>query len=177
MARVKPKAKLPQLNSWDEVDLALCEIGEHERSVDAIQAKMQQAIDDAKLQAKDDSAAHLSAIESLSQQVREYAEGHRSELSKKTKPLMFGNIGWRKSTKLVVPKDESKRADIVRLLRAVGWHDCIKIDPPKINKEALRTHPLEEVIKLGVSVSVEDEFWLETKKEAIPTEGAENGTA
>lgn len=177
MARIKPRDKLPQLQSWDDVDLALCEIGEHERAVEAAQAKMQQAIDEAKLQAKDDSAAHLSAIESLSQQVREYAEGHRSELSKKTKPLMCGNIGWRKSTKLTVPKDESKRADIVRLLRALGWHDCIKIEQPKINREALRTHPLEEVVKLGIGVSVEDEFWLDTRKEAIPTEGAGNGTA
>ena len=29
MARIKPKDKLPQLQSWDEVDLALCEIAEH----------------------------------------------------------------------------------------------------------------------------------------------------
>ena len=43
MARIKPKEKLPQLQSWDEVDLALCEIAEHTRAVEAIQHDMQQA--------------------------------------------------------------------------------------------------------------------------------------
>lgn len=84
--------------------------------------------------------------------------------------MLFGNIGWRKSTKLVVPRDAAKIADIVRLLRALGWHDCIKVEPPKINREALRTHPIEDIVKVGVGVSVEDEFWLEVKKDAIPAE-------
>lgn len=168
MARIKPKDKLPQLQSWDEVDLALCEIAEHTRAVEAIQHDMQQTIDDAKLQAKDASDPHTAAIDALSQQVKEYAERNREGLKKKTKPLLFGNIGWRKSTKLVVPRDADKVADIVRLLRALGWHDCIKVEPPKINREALRTHPIEDIVKVGVGVSVEDEFWLEVKKDAIP---------
>lgn len=150
MARIKPKEKLPQLQSWDEVDLALCEIAEHTRAVEAIQHDMQQAIDDAKLRAKDASDPHTAAIDALSQQVKEYAERNREGLKKKTKPLLFGNIGWRKSTKLVVPRD------------------CIKVEPPKINREALRTHPIEDIVKVGVGVSVEDEFWLEVKKDAIP---------
>lgn len=150
MARIKPKDKLPQLQSWDEVDLALCEIAEHTRAVEAIQHDMQQAIDDAKLQAKDTSDPHTAAIDALSQQVKEYAERNREGLKKKTKPLLFGNIGWRKSTKLVVLRD------------------CIKVEPPKINREALRTHPIEDIVKVGVGVSVEDEFWLEVKKDAIP---------
>ena len=98
MARIKPKEKLPQLQSWDEVDLALCEIAEHTRAVEAIQHDMQQAIDDAKLRAKDASDPHTAAIDALSQQVKEYAERNREGLKKKTKPLLFGNIGWRKST-------------------------------------------------------------------------------
>ena len=48
MARIKPKDKLPQLQSWDDVDLALCEIAEHMRVTESIQHKMQQVIDDAK---------------------------------------------------------------------------------------------------------------------------------
>lgn len=83
MARIKPKDKLPQLQSWDEVDLALCEIAEHTRAVEAIQHDMQQTIDDAKLQAKDASDPHAAAIDALSQQVKEYAERNREGLKKK----------------------------------------------------------------------------------------------
>ena len=165
MARIKPKDKLPQLQSWDDVDLALCEIAEHMRVTESIQHKMQQVIDDAKLQAKDACDPHAAAIDALSRQIKEYAERNRDSLKKKTKPLVFGNIGWRKSTKLTLPRDPGKVADIVRLLRALGWNDCIKV-----NREARRTHPIEDIIKVGVDVSVTDEFWLEVKKDAIPAE-------
>ena len=170
MARIKPKDKLPQLQSWDDVNLALCEIAEHMRVTESIQHKMQQVIEDAKLQAKDACDPHAAAIDALSRQIKEYAERNRDSLKKKTKPLVFGNIGWRKSTKLTLPRDPGKVADIVRLLRALGWNDCIKVEPPKVNREALRTHPIEDIIKVGVDVSVTDEFWLEVKKDAIPAE-------
>ena len=170
MAIIYPKDKLPQLQSWDDVDLALCEIAEHMRVTESIQHKMQQVIDDAKLQAKDACDPHAAAIDALSRQIKEYAERNRDSLKKKTKPLVFGNIGWRKSTKLTLPRDPGKVADIVRLLRALGWNDCINVVPPKVNREALRTHPIEDIIKVGVDVSVTDEFWLEVKKDAIPAE-------
>ncbi len=170
MARIKPKEQLPQLVSWDEVDLVLCEIAENERAVEAAQHRMQQAIDEIKLIAKDESDPHVEAIATLSQRVREFAERNRDSLDKKTKPLMFGNVGWRKSTKMVVPRDPDKVSDIVRLLRALGWHDCVKVDPPKINKEALRSHSIEDIVKVGITVAIDDEFWLETKKEPIPAD-------
>lgn len=173
MARIKPKDKLPQLGSWDDVDLALCEIAEHERAIAAAQHRMQQIIDDAKLAAKDESDPHTDAIDALSRQVREFAESNRYSIEKKTKPLMFGNVGWRKSTKMVIPRDPGKVADIIRLLRALDWHDCVKVEAPTINKEALRSHPVEDVVKVGISVEITDEFWLETKKEPIPADKAD----
>lgn len=173
MARIKPKDKLPQLTSWDDVDLALCEIAEHERAIAATQRHMQQIIDDAKLAAKDESDPHTAAIDALGQQIKEFAERNRENMDKKTKPLMFGNVGFRKSTKMIVPRDPGRVADIIRLLRALGWHDCVKVEAPTINKEALRTHPVEDVIKVGISVEVTDDFWLETKKEPIPADKAD----
>ena len=129
---------------------------------------LQAEIDTAKLKAKEASDPELAKIAAISRQVQDYADAHRGEVNRKTKPLVFGSIGWRKSTKYKLPRDPDRLADIVRLLIALGWHDCVKQTAPTINKEALRTHPVEDVVKVGVSVSVEDVFWLETAREDIP---------
>lgn len=169
MARIKPSTPLPQLESWDEIDLALAEIAEHERAVEAVEAAMQQQIDDAKLQAKDASKPHQEAIDRLSKQIKAYAEANRTDLDKrKTKPLSFGAIGWRKSTKIILPSGKDAVKALIRELFRRGWDECITQPDPKINREALKDRPLIEVMDLGVRVSVEDVFWLETTREALP---------
>lgn len=169
MARMKPKQQLPTLNSWDEVDLALKAIGDHERAVETIGNVMQAEIDAAKLKAKEASDPELAKIAAISRQVQDFAEAHRADLTnKKTKPLVFGIIGWRKSTKVKLPRDKTRLADLVDLLRRVGWHDCVTQQDPTINKEALRTHDFAEVRKLGIDVATEDVFWLETARDDIP---------
>ena len=171
MARVKPKKEFPQLKSWDEVDLALAELAELERGKESIEAVMQETIAAAKLQAKTDAEPVLERMELLAHQIEGYAGAHRTDLGTgKTKVLVFGQVGWRKSTKVVVPRDADKLADIIRQLRERGWDDCVTVTQPKINKDALRAHPLEDIAKLGVSVQVDDNFWIETKRDDIPQE-------
>ena len=169
MARMKPKQQLPALNNWDEVDLALKAIAEHERAVETIGNTMQAEIDAAKLKAKEASDPELAKIAAISRQVQDFAEAHRADLaSKKTKPLIFGIIGWRKSTKVKLPRNKERVADLINLLRRVGWHECITQQDPTINKEALRLHDFAEVRKLGIDIAIEDIFWLETARDDIP---------
>lgn len=170
MARMKPKQQLPTLSSWDEVDLALKSIGALQREVTAIESTMNEEIDAAKLKAKEASDPHLAKVAAISRQVQDFAEAHRDDLvNKKTKPLIFGVIGWRKSTKVKLPKDKTRLADIIDLLHRVGWHDCVTQADPTINKEALRLHDFAEVKKLGIDVSIEDVFWLEPARDDLPT--------
>lgn len=170
MARMKPKQQLPTLSSWDEVDLALKSIGALQREVTAIENAMNEEIDAAKLKAKEASDPPLAKVAAISRQVQDFAEAHRDDLvNKKTKPLIFGVIGWRKSTKVKLPKDKTRLADIIDLLHRVGWHDCVTQADPTINKEALRLHDFAEVKKLGIDVSTEDVFWLEPARDDLPT--------
>ena len=169
MARIKPLNTLPQLENWEDVDLALAEIGEHERAVEAITATMQQTIDDAKLTAKDASKPHQNTIDGLSRQIKTFAEANRADLEKrKTKPLVFGRLGWRKSTKIVLPAAKDALISLIKAIFRKGWDDCITQPDPKINKEALKDKPVAEVIDLGIRVSIDDVFWLETTKEVLP---------
>lgn len=169
MARVKPRELLPQLKDWDEVDLALCEIAECERAITDVETRMQAQIDEIKLTAADAVAEPKVRIEYLARQLRDYGEANRADFDKrKTKTLVFGSMGYRKSTKIKLPTGTERQADIIRMLKAVGWDECVINPPPKINKDAVRAHPIDDIVKLGIGVQVDDEFWYETRKEELP---------
>ena len=70
MARVR----MPDhaLNSWDDVNLCLAEIGECQRKVEAIESEMQRAIDDAKLTAGINAEPYTQRIAKLELQIKGY---------------------------------------------------------------------------------------------------------
>ncbi len=169
MARRKPKQQLPALNNWDEVDLAIKKIAEHERAVEAIVSDMNAAIDAAKAKAKIASDPENAQIAAVSRQIEDFAEAHRAELKgKKSLRLVFGQIGWRKSTSVTLPKDEESYSKLVELLRRVGWHDCVIQPPPTISKDMIKAHDFAEAMKLGIAVKIKDDFWVETEREDLP---------
>ena len=171
MARRKPKQQLPTLNNWDEVDLAIKEIAEHERAIEAIVSNMNARIDAAKATAKTDSDPEIAKIAAISRQIEDYAEAHRADLkSKKTLNLVFGQVGWRKSTRVALPKDEEEYSKLIALLHRVGWHDCVIQAPPTISKDMIKAHDFAEAIKLGIAVKIKDEFWIETKRDDLPAD-------
>lgn len=170
MARVKPKKQLPTLSSWDEVDLALKAIGDHQRAIEAIERIMQEETDTAKLKAKAASDPEHAKIAAISQQIEAFAEAHRADLkTKKTLQLVFGQIGWRKTTKVSLPKDKERVSELMRLLKSVGWNDCIIDGEPTISKEQIKTHDFAEVTRLGIKIKIDDDFWFETDRDDLPT--------
>lgn len=171
MARRKPKQQLPALNNWDEVDLAIKTIAEHERAIASIELKMNADIDAAKNAAKAASDPEIAKIAAISRQIEDYAEAHRADLkSKKSLNLVFGQIGWRKSTSVSLPKDKEAYSELIALLRRVGWHDCVIQAPPTISKDMIKAHDFAEAMKLGIAVKIKDDFWIETKRDDLPTD-------
>ena len=109
--RIEP---IPALNNWDDVDIQLAEIGELERTVEAIEAYMQQEIDNAKLSADMEAAPYRKRIADLEAQIKQYVDDHADELGgKKSKVLTFGTVGYRKSTKVVLPRAAAKVKEII----------------------------------------------------------------
>lgn len=171
MARRKPKQQLPALNNWDEVDLAIKTIAAHERAVEAIVLKMNADIDAAKDTAKAASDPEIAKIAAISRQIEDYAEAHRADLKgKKSLNLVFGQVGWRKSTVVGLPKDKEAYSELIDLLRRVGWHDCVIQAPPTISKDMIKAHDFAEAMKLGIAVKIKDDFWVETKRDDLPTD-------
>lgn len=165
MARKKISEQC-ELKSWDDVNLYLCEIGEKERAIEYIKAKMQEDIDDLKLKADDETKKVNERIGHLAFQMKLFADEHSADFAgKKTKALTFGQVGYRKSTSAILPKDKAKIAEIIIALKARGMEKCIVTPPEKINKDILKTYPEDDVKAVGAKLKVKDGFWYEVDRE------------
>ena len=168
MARKKVIDELPEFESWDDVNQALGTIGDNQRMVESFEAEMQEKIDAAKAEAEAKSRLYLDGIKRLEIQIRAFAEAHRDDMDgKKTKTLNFGSVGFRKSTKITLPKAPGKLAEIVKQLIAKGMSDCVKQTPPKIDKDALRKYPTADIVGAGAGIKVDDVFWYEPDRERL----------
>lgn len=167
MARIRMPERC-DLSSWDDVNLSLAEIGELQRSIEAIGADMQQTIDDAKLAAKIAIEPHQKRIAYLENQMKMFTNNHVVELGKKkTMFLSFGKLGFRRSTSVILPKDKNKLAEIVRKLKAHGMKDCLVPQPEKINKTKLKKYPETKIRAVGATYEDGDTFWFEVDKEKL----------
>ena len=168
MARKKVLDEAPAFESWDEVNQALADIGNNQRVVEGFEAEMQEKIDAAKAEAEAKSRPFLEETKRLERQIRDFAESNRDDMDgKKTKTLNFGSVGFRKSTKITLPKAPGKLAEIVKQLVAKGMSDCVKRSEPKIDKDALRKYPPSDIVAAGAGIKVEDVFWYEPDREKL----------
>lgn len=167
MARVR-MPEVCDLKSWEDVDLCLAEIGEKQRQIENIEAKMQEQIDAAKLAADDAAAPHRQRITHLATQIKLYADDHAGDMGgKKTKILTFGQVGYRRSTKITLPKAAAKVAEIIKSLKAKGMTDCVIAPPEKIDKDMLKKYPVNEITAVGAGLKVDDVFWYEPDREKL----------
>lgn len=95
-----------KLNSLDEVDLALKEIGLAEKELEAIDAKAAKEIAAIKERAAKEGEDLRRKIQDTAAKIAAYAEYNKGELfkDKKSVELTFGMFGYRKSTSIHVKK-------------------------------------------------------------------------
>jgi phage host-nuclease inhibitor protein Gam len=156
------------LGGWDEVDGALRRIGDLQREIELEEAAMQESIDKAKNDAADRAKPAKDEITKLEAQLSLFADLHRDDLGKKkSRELNHGVVGYRKSTKAVLPRGESKLLEIIRRLREKGMTDCIISPSPKIDKDALKKYPPNDVVEVGASLEVTDTFWYEVTRDEL----------
>ncbi|MDQ7789927.1 MAG: host-nuclease inhibitor Gam family protein [Eubacteriales bacterium] len=170
MPRVRMEG--PMLKSWDEVNLNLKEIGECELAVEKIEAALNEKISDLKLEATDKAKSHQQRIKKLELELKEFVETHRDDLgNKKTKVLDFGKLGFRKSTKIKLPRAANKLAEIINKLKVFGMTDCVVQPPAKVDKDSLKKYPVNEIVRVGANVEVDDVFWYEWDRERLQDQG------
>ena len=100
-------------------------------------------------------------VKELEGQVKAFVDGHRAELVGKSRALNFGVVGYRLSSKLVLPKGRVE--DVIAQLKALGRDNLIK-RTETLDREALRREPAELLCKLGAYINQTDEFYYDVSE-------------
>lgn len=153
----------PSLKSWDEVDSTLKEIREAELEMSRITADMEKCILDAKQKAEEQASPYRDQIKKMELQLKEFVTLNKDELKGKSREMAFGRVGFRMSTRLMLPKAVDK---VVKQLRKPGMGDCIDVKE-SVNKDILKTYDEKTILMVGASLKKTDAFYYETKQEEL----------
>ena len=94
----------PVLASWAETDKALRDIRECRHTLAELAVERDRKIDAAKDTYTTTALPVQNRVKELEGQVKAFVDGHRAELVGKSRALNFGVVGYRLSSKLVLPK-------------------------------------------------------------------------
>lgn len=145
----------PVLASWAETDKALRDIRECRHTLAELAVERDRKIDAAKDTYTTTALPVQNRVKELEGQVKAFVDGHRAELVGKSRALNFGVVGYRLSSKLVLPKGRVE--DVIAQLKALGRDNLIK-RTETLDREALRKEPAELLCKLGAYINQTDEF-------------------
>ncbi len=151
------------LQSWDEVNESLKSIGRADNAIAAIEAEMNDRIAQIKAEAKDLIREQEEAKKLQEVMIQQYVSAHKGELKGKSYKLAFGKVGFRFSTKLVLPKEIGP---VIENLKLNGMMDCLN-HTVTVNKEVLKNYAEEQIIAVGGSLKKEDTFWYEVDRESV----------
>lgn len=176
-----------KIESLDDVNMALKDIGLAQKELDAIDAKANAEIAKIKEKALKDGESLRTKITESASKIQSYAEYNKDELFKDAKSLelSFGKIGYRKSTKISVKKttlemlkrlldgrktelekaeSEEKRNAITVLITKIQSCIRVKEEPDKESPGLMDDAFLQTV---GASRKITNDFFCEANIEEV----------
>lgn len=166
MAR-KRIIEAPALKSWEDVNDALRQIAEAQIALGDIESEMQKQIVGAKKAAEQQSKPYNDRVAKLEREIKDFVEDHREDMGKaKSKVLTFGEVGFRLSTSVSLPKAKEKLEEIIRRLKARQMMDCIVVEE-KVSKEALKKYGEDTVAAVGATYKQKNVFGYDVYLERL----------
>lgn len=160
MAR-KQVVEAPSLHSWEDVNDALRQIAEAQIALGEIQSDMQKQILGAQKVAEEQSKPLNDSVAKLEREIKSFVTDHRDEMGKaKSMVLTFGEVGFRLSTSVSLPRAKEKLEEIIRRLKSRQMTDCIVVEE-KVSKEALKKYGEDTVNAVGATWKQSDVFGYE----------------
>lgn len=160
MAR-KRAVEAPSLHSWEDVNDALRQIAEAQIALGEIQSDMQKQILGAQKVAEEQSKPLNDNVAKLEREIKSFVTDHRDEMGKtKSVVLTFGEVGFRLSTSVSLPRAKEKLEEIIRRLKSRQMTDCIVVEE-KVSKEALKKYGEDTVNAVGATWKQSDVFGYE----------------
>lgn len=160
MAR-KRVVEAPSLHSWEDVNDALRQIAEAQIALGEIQSDMQKQILGAQKVAEEQSKPLNDNVAKLEREIKSFVTDHKDEMGKtKSMVLTFGEVGFRLSTSVSLPRAKEKLEEIIRRLKSRQMTDCIVVEE-KVSKEALKKYGEDTVNAVGATWKQSDVFGYE----------------
>lgn len=160
MAR-KRVVEAPSLHSWEDVNDALRQIAEAQIALGEIQSDMQKQILGAQKVVEEQSKPLNDNVAKLEREIKSFVTDHRDEMGKtKSMVLTFGEVGFRLSTSVSLPRAKEKLEEIIRRLKSRQMTDCIVVEE-KVSKEALKKYGEDTVNAVGATWKQSDVFGYE----------------
>lgn len=160
MAR-KRVVEAPSLHSWEDVNDALRQIAEAQIALGEIQSDMQKQILGAQKVAEEQSKPLNDNVAKLEREIKSFVTDHRDEMGKtKSVVLTFGEVGFRISTSVSLPRAKEKLEEVIRRLKSRQMTDCIVVEE-KVSKEALKKYGEDTVNAVGATWKQSDVFGYE----------------
>lgn len=160
MARTRV-IEAPRLHSWEDVNDALRQIAEAQIALGDIESEMQKQVLGAQKIAEAESKPYQDSIGKLEREIKDFVSDHREDMGKtKSKLLTFGEVGFRLSTSVSLPRAKEKVEEIIRRLKARQMTDCIVVEE-KVSKEALKKYGEDTVNAVGATWKQKDVFGYE----------------
>lgn len=160
MAR-KRVVEAPSLHSWEDVNDALRQIAEAQIALGEIQSDMQKQILGAQKVTEEQSKPLNDNVAKLEREIKSFVTDHRDEMGKtKSMVLTFGEVGFRLSTSVSLPRAKEKLEEIIRRLKSRQMTDCIVVEE-KVSKEALKKYGEDTVNAVGATWKQSDVFGYE----------------
>ena len=160
MAR-KRVVEAPSLHSWEDVNDALRQIAEAQIALGEIQSDMQKQILGAQKVAEEQSKPLNDNVAKLEREIKSFVTDHRDEMGKtKSMVLTFGEVGFRLSTSVSLPRAKEKLEEIIRRLKSRQMTDCIVVEE-KVSKEALKKYGEDTMNAVGATWKQSDVFGYE----------------
>jgi phage host-nuclease inhibitor protein Gam len=160
MGRLKPNVK--KIESLEDANLTLKEIGLLERELEAIDGEAHRQIAEIKTAAVKAGGPARKRVADLSALLGAYAEYNRADLfrDRKTVQVSFGVFGYRKSTVITVKKAT------LDLLEQLGLEKYVRVKKEP-DKEAMAALDDEALAQVDAVRKVKDDFFCEADKEEI----------
>jgi len=161
---------MQEIKTWEDVDLALKELGELEIKKNLVEGVLNETIAKAKAEAKEELEPVIKRAKELTKMIEIFAASKKDEFAKKrSKELTFGKVGFRLVTSVPVPRDKQRVEALIKSLKAFGLDDCV-IYEEKPNKDKLKELDDSTLAKLGLEKKVKDSFRVEPFLEKIKGE-------
>ncbi|WP_346298530.1 host-nuclease inhibitor Gam family protein [Alistipes sp.] len=151
----------PSIKSWEDANEALRQIAEATLAISDIEGEMNKQILGAKKAAEEQSKPYKDRVANLERELKEFVTENRGDMGKaKSKTLTFGEVSFRLSTAISLPRAKDKIEEIVRRLKARKMMDCIVVKE-EVSKEALKKYGEDVVTAVGATWKQGDVFGYE----------------